>query len=386
MLLAVGLIAIIGCVYAYAIQDIDRTLKRADRYLTINNQPEDAEALARRVLFLDPSNAEAAVVLGTSLNQQQKFKEAIEAFRKVPNTSDLFPEASYGASACLMFDGQYSEAESLLKSLLESHPHFDSARELLRTLYVRTFRVGDALHLVTSRLRLQPDDLTYLPVVLKTAADFPLGLGIEHELAEYNQQFPNQPVVIAALARAYWLKGETAEAARHFHELMELPAPPFLSVVWATQFWIENGDLPKAQTALKLVESTLKTESVLPHQESAACAARAAMASSNRSYEKAQEHLNMAIRLDPSDPANYSKRATIRRRLGDKSGAAEDTVSAMRLGASIEELRRLASRVKNGEVSPQICQEVADQLAKQGNQELSSAWIRLKDALTNQRL
>ena len=384
--LAFLVIGILGSVvYGYLLHDITRALKQADRYLTVEDKPDEAERLARRSLFLDPGNEEAQIVLGTALNRQKRFEEAISAFLTIPESSVFYSEAAYGASVCLMLEGRYSEAEELLESLVKSHPHFDSAREMLRTLYVRTFRIDDALYIVTDRFRRQPQDLSYLPIVLKTATDFPLGLGIEHELAEFDHRFPGQPSIVAALAKAYWLKGETDKADHYFHEVMTLPNLAVQNLAWASQFWTETGNPLKAQAALTEIEALPQAGRRLPHQEAVVLAAKAAAASAKQDYQQAQLYLSRAIDLSSNEPELYSRRATARRRLGDQSGAAEDTSAAIRLGASAEELRRLATRVRNGELSPSLCESVAARLSEQGDTEFAAAWNRLGTALVRRR-
>ncbi len=385
LFLAVGSLIGFG-VYGYLVRRNVRILKKADRYLTIGENPGAAEELARQVLFLEPENHEAIVVLGTALNQQKKFDEAINAFQRVPRSSESYPEAGYGAAACLMFDGRYVEAESLLTTLLELHSSFDSARELLRTLYIRTYRVREALELVSKRYRQIPDDLTYLPLVLKTATEFPSGLGIENELATYNRRFPRQPAIVGALARAYWLKGKTEEADGHFRELVQLANPVPVNLAWAAQFWVETGDLARAETALDRAEASLGNAVVPPYQMSAIRSSQAALAYAKHDYEQTQELLDEAIALCPDEPSYYSKRAVVRRRLGDQPGAREDNATGMRLGASVEELRRLASRVNNGDVSPEVCENVSKQLAELGDREFSTAWRRLAVVLAGRRL
>lgn len=376
LFLAVGGLIGFGA-YGYLLSRNVRILKTADRYLTIDESPGAAEELARQVLFVDPDNHEAVVVLGTALNQQKKFKEAINAFRRVPPSSESYPEAGYGAAACLMFEGRYHEAESLLKSLLKLHSSFDSARELLRTLYVRTYRVREALELVSKRYRQIPDDLTYLPLVLKTATEFPSGLGIENELAIYNQRFPKQPAIVAALARAYWLKGKTEQADGHFHELVQLKNPVPVNLAWAAQFWVETGDLAKAEMALDRAENSIGGAVSAPYQIATIRSSQAALAYAKHDYKQTRELLNEAIALCPEEPLYYLKRAVARRRLGDQDGAREDNARGMRLGASVEELRRLASRVKNGDISPAVCENVSKRLAELGDAEFSTAWRRL---------
>ena len=372
-------------VYGYLIRRNVRLLKTADRYLTIDENPEAAEDLARQVLFLQPENHEAVVVLGTALNQQKRFYEAINAFQLVPPSSESYPEAGYGAAACLMFEGRYVEAESLLTTLLKLHSSFDSARELLRTLYVRTYRVREALELVSKRYRQIPDDLTYLPLVLKTATEFPSGLGIENELATYNQRFPKQPAIVAALARAYWLKGKTEQADAHFRELVQLANPVPVNLAWAAQFWVETGDLAKAEIVLDRAEDSLGDAVRSPYQIATIRSSQAALAYAKHDYKQTRGLLNEAIALCPDEPSYYSKRAVVRRRLGDLDGAREDNATGMRLGASVEELRRLAARVNNGDVSPEVCENVSKRLAELGDEEFSTAWRRLAIVLARRR-
>jgi tetratricopeptide (TPR) repeat protein len=383
-LVAMGLLGSIG-LKAYVQSMSDQLVKQGDRSLVVDHAPQEAEKMARWVLRFTPDHHDALLLLGVSLNRQNRYDEAVDVFESAKHSVDFSPDAAYARAACLMLSGRYEDAEVELVTLLESLPHHDDARNLLRQLLEKTYRFHDAAALVQNRFRNQPDDLRYLTECLKVSVAFPLGQAVVPELSDFNKRHPAQPTVIAGLARAHWLKGNIAESAALFNELLKLDELTPGQLAWAAEFWVEAGDIDKAQVAAARMDVVAKLQEHPDHIKAQAESARASLASSQRNFSDAELHLTRAISLAPDHAEYYLRRADIRRRLRKVDAAIEDTTSGKQTARTSEELRRRSGRIELGELTPEICREVATlytQRRQQGSQELSNAWLELADALT----
>ncbi len=383
-LVAMGLLGSIG-LKAYVQSMSDQLVKQGDRSLVVDHAPEEAEKMARWVLRFTPDHHDALLLLGVSLNRQSRYDEAVDVFESAKHAVDFSPDAAYARAACLMLSGRYEDAELELMTLLERLPHHDSARNLLRQLFEKTYRFHDAAALVQNRFQNQPDDLRYLTECLKVSVAFPIGQTVVPELSDFNKRHPAQPTVIAGLARALWLKGKIAESGAQFDELLKLDDLTTGQLAWVTEFWIEAGDIDKAQMAADRMDATARLQVTADHIKAQADSARASLASSQGNFADAELHLTHAISLSPDQAEYYLRRADIRRRLRKVDAAIEDTNCGKQAARTSEELRRRSGRIELGELTPEICREVATlykQRRQQGSQEMSNAWLKLADALT----
>jgi tetratricopeptide (TPR) repeat protein len=374
MLFVVASASAIG--YVFVIPDSAGTIQLAEQSLVEQEDAVRAEKLVRKLLFFEPENGEALVLLGIALNRQERLEEAIQVFERVPGSSDSALDAAYGLSACQMLIGRYQDAESVLTSLIAEHPNYDAAREMLRRLLVKTFRSKDAERLILARFHRRPTQLNYLPECLKASVEFPFPLGTRSELAEFNDRYPGQPVLIAALALANRLLGDTSKADELFRESIELPDAPLINIARAAEFWTETGHWEMAQTAIDRTEQVLKNDDVPPDRAALVASVKASLHMHRGRYEEARDCLTTAISLCPDCPQYFSRRSVAHRRINDPQAAAQDTEQAMMLGECLAQLRELSKRIDRGELTPEICAEVSRYLSAQGHAEMSAAWKR----------
>lgn len=374
ILLVAATAAAVG--YLFAIPDSAGTMKLAEQYLVEQEDAVRAEELVRKLLFFEPDNAEALVLLGIALNRQERFEEAIQVFEQVPQSSESALEAAYALSACQMLVGRYRDAEAVLKSLIAEHPDYHDAREMLRKLLVKTFRSQDAERLILERFHRRPEQLNYLPGCLSASVAFPLPLGTARELAEFNDRYPGQAVLVAALAQEYRLNGDTSKADKLFHASIDLPDTSLINIAWAAEFWTETGNWEMAQTAIDRAEKLLKTDDATPDRKALVASVQASLHVHGGRYEKARDCLTTAISLCPDCPQYFSRRSAVHRRVKAPVDAASDARQAMLLGDCEAQLRALSTRIDRGELTPEICAEVSRYLSMQGNAEMSAAWKR----------
>ena len=362
--------------YVVVIPDSEDTIKLAEQFLVEQEDPVRAEKLVRKLLFFEPKNGEALVLLGIALNRQERFEEAIQVFEQVPESSESAVDAAYALSACQMLIGRYQDAESVLESLIAEHPDYDAAREMLRKLFVKTFRSKDAERLILERFRRRPAQLNYLPECLRASVAFPLTLGTELELAEFNDSYPGQAVLVAALAQEHRLNGDTSKADELFRESIELPDAPLINIARAAEFWTETGNWEMAQRAIDRAEKLLKTDDVSPDREALVASVEASLHMLGGRYEEARDCLTTAVSLCPDCPQYLSRRSAAHRRINDPEAASKDAEQAMLLGDCVSQLRGLSKRIDRGELTPEICAEVSRYLSMQGGTEMSTAWKR----------
>lgn len=356
-------------------------IQKGDQLLVVNDEPAKAEEMARWVLRFESDHHDALLLLGVSLNRQNRFNEAIEVFERAKHTGEFSSDAAYAKAACLMLEGRYQEAEAELIVLLQEVPEQYAARDMLRKLLEKTFRVHEAEELVQKQFKANSDNLAYLPECLKVSVAFPLGQAVEIELAGYNANYPGQPIVVAALARAFWLKGKTDESAGLFDELLRLDGLKAGQLVWAAQFWLETGQVDKAELAVRQMDLLAMREELSDHDRANAEAVHASLLIRQSDFTKAEERLSHAISLCPDRAEYYSRRAGIRRRLRKTDEAMKDGETGKLMALTSEELRRRSARIELGEMTPAICREVSSLYQQQGNDVMSKAWRRLADNL-----
>ena len=114
-------------------------------------QPEQANAVYRRILALSPNNQRAA--------------EGLRAIEAVQRHQRLFEEASRAAS-----NGREQEARAKFKKLLSEMPSFTAARQALQAMDEKSGRAGDQRPVLDPALR-KPVSLEFRDATLKMLFD-----------------------------------------------------------------------------------------------------------------------------------------------------------------------------------------------------------------------
>ena len=97
-------------------------------------QLKDAEISFRKAGELSPDDPLPIYSLGVLSEQQRKFSEAIEFYKRSVEIDPKFENGYFNLAAMLANLGRFAEAKSMLLKLLELNPQADDARAMLRQI------------------------------------------------------------------------------------------------------------------------------------------------------------------------------------------------------------------------------------------------------------
>ena len=358
----------------------DAILRKADFHLLVDNDLKKAEQEVRWLLNYEPHHAEALLILGVSLNRQERLAEAVEAFEQVSADSTFYVDASFSLASTLMRDAQYERAEVVLKEQLQRHPESTEARELYRTLLTNCFRDDEAIAFLTGLLQVFPDDSSLLVEFLKTVGQFQLAQGIELELESVNRRRPGQANVVAALARAYWLKGEIEKAESLYSEVQNASNVRLGIKFQTIEFLLETGHLREARTlfeALPSIESVSSTD----FERQLWWRVTSRLQVLDGKFKEALASIDRAIAIPISSPLLLTERSSILRRLRRTDEAVAETTRAVELGRVMDELFRLSKTIDDAPPTVKQCRGIADLLSQVGYREAAAGWSRLAEKI-----
>ncbi len=125
--------------------------------LASRGQFEEAIAHYRRVLEIEPNDADAYHNLGLAFANRGQFKEAIAHFRKALKIMPDFMEAHYNLGVALACCGQFDEATAHFRTVLEIKPDFVAAHYNLGLALASRGQVNDAVAHFRKTLEIMPD-------------------------------------------------------------------------------------------------------------------------------------------------------------------------------------------------------------------------------------
>ena len=183
------------------------TFREAERCLRRKENARARETL-KWLLWFEPTQHRALLIQGISLNAERKFLEAIQVLERIPESSDSFEEGEFALASSLVHDEQLDRAESVLRHHLQRFPRSIAAREELVRLNIRLLRLREATALLSDFWQPGWDNFGALLLVLDLQVK-PLS---PHEAVAHleatNRKYPNQVLVVVALARAHALQGK----------------------------------------------------------------------------------------------------------------------------------------------------------------------------------
>jgi tetratricopeptide (TPR) repeat protein len=118
----------------------------------------EAEQVYRKVLSVEPHNANGWCYLGMALNDQRKYLEAVEAYEKAISIEASFPVALNNLGNSLRYLGEIQRADDCFQKAIDLQPDYFNAHKNRGTLHAWAGDSELALTHYSRALSLKPDD------------------------------------------------------------------------------------------------------------------------------------------------------------------------------------------------------------------------------------
>jgi serine/threonine-protein kinase len=293
---------------------------------------EQAAAVAREAVRLDPDLADARVSLGLAEHAQGRPEEAriqLEtALGMDPDSAHAQADAHYGLARLALSQGRAEEAEARYRQALDLQPRAMYWDALGALLYSQG-RYAEAEEAFLASLERTPDNAYALRNL--GVAYYAQGR-LDEATARLEEALEIRPdaSVFSNLGTIYFSRGLYAHAASTFERALRMDG-----AANSYAYWLNLADAQRW----------------LPDRAQEA----------QRSYRRAIQLLDAAIEAAPEDVRVLSRRAVAQARSGDFHGTLEDVTEARRLGIGddVYSLLRLA-------VAEELCGERESALATLG--------------------
>lgn len=366
----------------YARRQAAEQIALIDRVLLSGGQLPDWEPRLQRALWWYPKNDQAWLQYGFLLQRDERFADAAVALGHVADSSEFHQEATFSRAKSLLSDGQYELGEVVLRDHVAKYPRSIDAWDLYYLLLQEQFRQDELIESLRQRVLELRTSFQFLPLHLKAVASSSVAQKVESRLLAVHEKHPDQPCVLAALARAAWLKGERERAKELFLHLLPQSELRPRFVLWAAEFFLDTQDSPQARAFLQKIESPselqLSDAPVYWFVEARASALEA-------NYDQALEQIDQALKLKPAGAKFHTLRATVLRRLKREPEAIGSNEAAARYGAADEELYRQSTTIGQTPPAPDVCHRIAEMMRIVGHEEVADAWLDLEQTLRTGR-
>ncbi|MBX3423599.1 MAG: glycosyltransferase family protein [Pirellulaceae bacterium] len=121
-------------------------------------RPAEAEQIYRRVIALQPNDANAWCYLGIALHDQRHYQQAVESYQRALQLQSKFPIALNNLGNSLRYVGQFEEADQCFQKAITLQPNYFNAYKNRGTLHAWNGNLDLALQYYGQALELSPQD------------------------------------------------------------------------------------------------------------------------------------------------------------------------------------------------------------------------------------
>lgn len=218
---------------------------------------DEAIAIHRRIVAASPSNANAEMFLAGMLDSAGRHREAEQRARSAIAKGADTDEARYLHARTLIATDRSSEAEDLLRAVVNARPRFaDAHSNLAQLIWMRTGDVAAAAEYIDRALSRHPDDNTLAGVKAKLLA----GSGDSHAalaFIEHRADSATADVSILMCASQAAQKFDPARALSYARRAVHLAPPDPLPNRMLIEALLGFGD---AGAALQQAEAQLQRQ------------------------------------------------------------------------------------------------------------------------------
>ncbi len=323
---------------------VQAALARA--YMLKYSTTRDAQAAvaasdaAARALEADPQSLDVNVTLGDLRRQTGRYNEAVDAYQRVLSQQPNNAEAVLGLAQTYEKSNDLNRAEEAYKRVIALQPNFWDAYNLLGVFYFKQSRYADAIPLFRKVMQLVPDsEWGYNNL----AGMYQLLGRYDEAVPVIQQSLQRKPSdqAYANLGRLYYYTGRFTDSAAAYEKAVQLSPHDLL-------FWRNLGDayrwIPgqeaKARAAytraVELCESAIRVNS----KDAQAHRTRAVALAKLGQTQAARASILRALEQEPTRSDNIYEASVIANIARDEDEAIARLEQAIRLGASVEDIRR----------------------------------------------
>jgi tetratricopeptide (TPR) repeat protein len=323
---------------------VQAALARA--YLLKFRDTRDAQAAvaasdaAARALASDPQSLDVNVTLGDLRRQTGRYSEAVDAYLRVLSQQPNNAEAVLGLAQTYGASGDVKRAEESYQRAIALQPNFWGAYNQLGVFYYEQSRYRDAIPLFQKVTQLVPDN----EFGYNNLAAMHQLLGRYDEAVRVTQQsIQRKPTAYAYtnLGLLYYYTGRFADAAAATEKAVKLA--PVNAMYWRNlgdaYRWVP-GQTEKARAAYSRAAELCEDAIRVNPKDARAHRTRAVALAKLGERQAARSEILRALEVEPTRWSNVYEAGVIANIAGDEAEAIARLEQAIRLGASVEDMRR----------------------------------------------
>jgi len=330
--------------FAAAYTGLSETLVRASREKKDPALLAAAESPARRALELSPSLPGARVVLGSVLAGLQKFSEAEGEFKAALKLDKQDPVAYRELARLYYQQKRMGEAENLYKKAIQERPGDWMSYQYAATFYGNRQRFQDAEKQLRKAIEITPDN--HVPYRYLGGVLLKLNRNGEAEQMMLKAQSLNPTAVGQSnLAVLYIYQKRYKEAVPAAEKAADLAGREG-SVeyrIWGNlgdAYWLAQAGEDRAHAAWRKAADMARTRLGQQGGNATVISQLAGFESKLGETKQALEHIEQAVRLEPSNGEIRFRAAQVFTRLDRKERAIDELARALANKFPAEEIRQ----------------------------------------------
>ncbi len=369
---AIGLVTLVAAVVGWRFASRERPEATAARIAVDAGRIDEAERLLDAWTVADPRSGEPDYYRALLDLRTNRPVEGLDAMRR--SIAKGYPEGPILVLRAILMAraGKLAEAEPTLATAFQeaSEPRSEVAEGLSR-IYLRTFRLGEAIKVLDAWSKFAPDDAR--PYLRRVDIDERINSEPAVLIRDYREALRRDPgLVDARLGLAEKLREAALndEAEAEYATLLELDPRNVRGLAGAGRIALLKGDLA---ASVGLFERVLAVDP----KDKAALRELGLIDMNNGRLDRACSRLKAAVEADPYDPeARYSYSRALKL-AGDAPRAAEEAAATDRLRQEQQKIVDLRQSLVQRPDDVDLRSDAARWLIEHGHEKEGLEWTGL---------
>lgn len=350
---------------------VRRQLEQARTLL--QQQPAEAERIARDALRQLPDSPEGLLVAGQAAILQGRLDEALKDFERLPDSGDLAPSGWAIAASQLQKAGRLADAEAWWLKVLRVDPSANPRIEYAKLL-CWTGRFAEGRQQLEQTL--DAPGLPVLHLVWAARPDVLLDPRMAEQLGHWREAHPADPLLPLGLGAYAEIQGRWSEAETRYAESLALSPVVIEAQLRQGRRLLESSADQWSRWLERLAPETL----ALCQQRSEYWVQVGLRAQAARADLLALQAFVAALEIDPLDRTAAYQAGILAERVGGSRNADEILAPfAARMLARSRRLDRLKfeiDKVTDRTATPETLRDIAALYAQLGHKHEGLAWYR----------